>query len=133
MDRVQRGGPWTVSTGMVHGPGVHVLYTSEVRLLSQVLGPCYKAIRHQERRRQRKVGGICSVSASTGMSRLCTRNSVRHSQSSISLNGKRSIRPLSSKVDQSAFSNPNPNCVLWLCVVYGYIKNNSLHMFYENL
>ena len=42
MDRVQRGGPWTVSTGMVHGPGVHVLYTPEVRLLSQVLGPYYK-------------------------------------------------------------------------------------------
>ena len=28
MDRVQRGGPWTESTGVVHGPGVHVLYTS---------------------------------------------------------------------------------------------------------
>ena len=28
MDRVQRGGPWTGSTGVVHGPGVHVLYTS---------------------------------------------------------------------------------------------------------
>ena len=24
MDRVQRGGPWTGSTGVVHGPGVHV-------------------------------------------------------------------------------------------------------------
>ena len=29
MDRVQRGGPWTGSTGVVHGPGVHVLYTSD--------------------------------------------------------------------------------------------------------
>ena len=28
MDRIQRGGPWTGSTGVVHGPGVHVLYTS---------------------------------------------------------------------------------------------------------
>ena len=28
MDRVQRGDPWTGSTGLVHGPGVHVLYTS---------------------------------------------------------------------------------------------------------
>ena len=28
MDRVQRGGPWTGSTGVVHGPGVYVLYTS---------------------------------------------------------------------------------------------------------
>ena len=28
MDRVQRGGPWTGSTGVVHGPGVHVLHTS---------------------------------------------------------------------------------------------------------
>ena len=28
MDRVQRGGPWTGSTGVVHGPGVHVLYAS---------------------------------------------------------------------------------------------------------
>ena len=28
MDRVQRGGPWTGSTGVVHGPGVPVLYTS---------------------------------------------------------------------------------------------------------
>ena len=28
MDRVQRGGPWSGSTGVVHGPGVHVLYTS---------------------------------------------------------------------------------------------------------
>ena len=28
MDRVQRGGPWTGSTGVVHGPGVHVLDTS---------------------------------------------------------------------------------------------------------
>ena len=28
MDWVQRGGPWTGSTGVVHGPGVHVLYTS---------------------------------------------------------------------------------------------------------
>ena len=41
---------------------------------------------HKERCRQRKVGGICSASASTGMSRLCTRNSARHSESSISLN-----------------------------------------------
>ena len=32
MDRVQRGGPWTGSTGMVRGPGVHVLYTSEILL-----------------------------------------------------------------------------------------------------
>ena len=29
MDRVQRGGPWTGSTGVVHGPEVHVLYTSD--------------------------------------------------------------------------------------------------------
>ena len=28
MDRVQRGGPWTGSTGVVHGPRVNVLYTS---------------------------------------------------------------------------------------------------------
>ena len=28
MDRVQKGGPMTGSTGVVHGPGVHVLYTS---------------------------------------------------------------------------------------------------------
>ena len=31
MKRVQRGGPWTGSTGVVHGPGVHVLYTSSVK------------------------------------------------------------------------------------------------------
>ena len=28
MDRVHKGGPWTGSTGVVHGPGVHILYTS---------------------------------------------------------------------------------------------------------
>ena len=28
MDWVQRGGPWTGFKGVVHGPGVHVLYTS---------------------------------------------------------------------------------------------------------
>ena len=28
MDWVQRGGPWTGSKGVVHGPEVHVLYTS---------------------------------------------------------------------------------------------------------
>ena len=28
MDRVQRGGPWTGSNGLVHGPGIYVLYTS---------------------------------------------------------------------------------------------------------
>ena len=28
MDRVQRGGPWSGSKEVVHGPGVHVLYTS---------------------------------------------------------------------------------------------------------
>ena len=28
MDQVQGGGPWTGSTGVVHGPGVNVLYTS---------------------------------------------------------------------------------------------------------
>ena len=33
MDRVQRGGPWTGSTGVVHGPGVHVLYTSPLKCL----------------------------------------------------------------------------------------------------
>ena len=33
MDRVQRGGPWTGSTGVVHGPGV--LYTSTVVGLSE--------------------------------------------------------------------------------------------------
>ena len=29
-----RSGPWTRSTGVVHGPGVHVLYTSEAAILS---------------------------------------------------------------------------------------------------
>ena len=39
MDRVQRGGPWTGSKGVVHGPGVHVLYTSSIEstLLRQKL------------------------------------------------------------------------------------------------
>ena len=36
MDRVQRGGPWTGSTGVVHGPGVHVLYTSGWELLRNI-------------------------------------------------------------------------------------------------
>ena len=31
MDRVQTGGLWTGSKGVVHGPGVHVLYTSVQR------------------------------------------------------------------------------------------------------
>ena len=34
MARVQRGGPWTGSTGVVHGPGVHVLYMSGDKLRS---------------------------------------------------------------------------------------------------
>ena len=34
MDRVQRDGPWTGSTGVVHGPGVHVLYTSKISAIN---------------------------------------------------------------------------------------------------
>ena len=36
MDLVQRGGSWTGSTGVVHGPGVHVLYTSTTQKISVV-------------------------------------------------------------------------------------------------
>ena len=46
MDRVHKGGPWTWSTAVVHGPGVHVLYT--FRIMAEkfkeqtVLSPTFK-------------------------------------------------------------------------------------------
>ena len=37
MDRVQRGGPWTGSKGVVHGPGVLVLYTSTHKVICYIM------------------------------------------------------------------------------------------------
>ena len=52
MDWVQRGGPWTGSKGVVHGPVVHVLYTSllpgqcnDREGIMQMKGPIFRLAR----------------------------------------------------------------------------------------